>query len=123
MPKSHSKSAAIAVTVCSVLVGGAVSGSTFAMQPLSQGYMLSAQDAAVPRADQKANPQDSSDKKAEGRDSARKGKTEGNSVDPAPAQSDARTDDKAAKDKTGTANDSKGHMEGKCGEGKCGAAG
>lgn len=121
MPKSHSKSAAIAV--CTMLVGGAVSGSTFAMQPLSQGYMLSAQDAAAPRADQKANPQDSSDKRAEGRDSARKGKTESNSVDPAPAQSDAKTDDKAAKDKTGTTNDSKSHIEGKCGEGKCGAAG
>jgi uncharacterized low-complexity protein len=91
MSKSNQKPVSLAL--CTALVGGlALTGSAFAMQPMAQGYLLSAtaaagEEKAATDADKKAEGSCGADKKAEGSCGA---------------------DKKAG--------------EGSCGEGSCGAA-
>ena len=134
MSKSHHKPVAFAL-----LAGGiALAGSAFAMQPMAQGYLLSA-----PAADEKAKEGScGADKKAEGVAGTKsaEGKCGEGKCGIAKADTDkdgkvsrAEFDAKHAgkgekfvgmdtnKDGFIDAAEAKAHHEGKCGEGKCGA--
>lgn len=119
MSKSNQKPVSLALSAA--LVGGlALSASAFAMQPLAQGYLLSA-------------TADAGEKAAEGK--CGEGKCGMEKVDTdkdgkvSRAEFTAAHADKAAKfdgidtNKDGfiDAAEHKAHAEGKCGEGKCGA--
>jgi uncharacterized low-complexity protein len=119
MSKSNQKPVSLALSAA--LVGGlALSASAFAMQPLAQGYLLSA-------------TADAGEKAAEGK--CGEGKCGMEKVDTdkdgkvSRAEFTAAHADKAAKfdgmdtNKDGfiDAAEHKAHSEGKCGEGKCGA--
>ncbi len=119
MSKSNQKPVSLAL--CTALVGGlALSASAFAMQPMAQGYLLSA-------------TADAGEKAAEGK--CGEGKCGIDKVDTdkdgkaSRAEFDAANPDKPAKFDTIDTNkdgfidaaESKAHHEGKCGEGKCGA--
>ena len=119
MSKSNQKPVSLAL--CTALVGGlALSASAFAMQPLAQGYLLSATADA------------GGEKAAEGK--CGEGKCGMEKVDTdkdgkvSRAEFTAAHADKAAKfdgidtNKDGfiDAAEHKAHSEGKCGEGKCG---
>jgi uncharacterized low-complexity protein len=133
----------VALALGTALVGGlALSGSAFAMQPLAQGYMLSAASASVDG--KAAEGSCGADKAAEGSCGGDKAKAEGKcgegkcGMDKMDTDKDGRIskaefaaahDGKdaqfAAHDPNGdgfiSADEMKAHMEGKCGEGKCGA--
>jgi uncharacterized low-complexity protein len=119
MSKSNQKPVSLALSAA--LVGGlALSASAFAMQPLAQGYLLSA-------------TADAGEKAAEGK--CGEGKCGMEKVDPDKDGKVSRAEftsahaDKADKfdgidtNKDGfiDAAEHKAHSEGKCGEGKCGA--
>ena len=140
MNKPTSKPASLAL--CTALVGGlALSGSAFAMQPMTQGYLVSATAAA---GDKAAEGSCGADKKAEGSCGADKKAAEGKcgegkcGMDKVDADKDGKASraefdvahpGKAAdfdamdanKDGFIDAAEHKAHAEGKCGEGKCGA--
>lgn len=120
MSKSNQKP--VSLVLCTALVGGlALSASAFAMQPLAQGYLLS------------ASAPDTGEKAAEGK--CGEGKCGMDKVDTdkdgkaSRAEFTAAHADKAAtfdtidtnKDGFIDAAEHKAHSEGKCGEGKCGA--
>jgi uncharacterized low-complexity protein len=136
MSKSHHKPVAFAL-----LAGGiALAGSAFAMQPMAQGYLLSA-----PSADEKAKEGScGADKKAEGSCGADKKSAEGKCGEGkcGIAKADTDKDGKVSRAEFDVAHPNKGekfigidtnkdgfidaaeakaHHEGKCGEGKCGA--
>lgn len=135
---SQSSKKPVAIAIGTALAGGLMlSGSSFAITPLSQGYLLGAQDAAK-AADAKAKEGScGGDKaKAEGKcgiekvDTNKDGKV-------SRAEFDAAHPDKADKFAAIDANGdgfidkaeqeahhakAKAGMEGKCGEGKCGGA-
>lgn len=121
MSKSPSRPAFLAVTT--VLIGGiTLAGSTFAMQPLAQGYLLSAQDAAAA-----ADAQASDKKGEEGKcglskaDTDKDGKVSRAEFDAAhPGKGDRFTALDTNQDGSIDATEAKAHKEGKCGEGKCG---
>ena len=137
MSKSNHKPVSLAL--CTALAGGlALSGATFAMQPLAQGYLASATAGA---AEEKAATD--TDKKAEGSCGADKKAAEGKcgegkcGMDKADADKDGKisqaeftaahpgkdgkfADIDANKDGFIDAAEHKAHAEGKCGEGKCG---
>ena len=140
MSKSNSKPASLAL--CTALVGGlALSGSAFAMQPMTQGYLLAA-SASAP-GDKAAEGKCGADKKAEGKCGADMKAAEGKcgegkcGMDKADTDKDGKLSraefttahaDKSAmfdsmdsnKDGFIDAAEHKAHAEGKCGEGKCG---
>lgn len=128
---NHKKPVAIALGTA--LAGGlALSGSAFAVQPLAQGYLLGAQDAAKAATADKA--------KEEGKcgmavmDTDKDGKVSRAEFDAKHTdKADAAKFDKADANKDGFIDDAEGKMhkegscggdkkagEGKCGEGKCG---
>ena len=141
---SQSSKKPVAIAIGTALAGGLMlSGSSFAITPLAQGYLLGAQDAAK-AADAKTK---------EGSCGAHKAKAEGKcgegkcGIDKADADKDGKVSraefdaahpDKADKFAAIDANGDgfidkaehdahraaakKGDMEGKCGEGKCGGA-
>ena len=116
MSKSNHKPVSLAL--CTALVGGlALSGSAFAMQPMAQGYLVSAsagagEEKAATDADKKAEGSCGADKKAaEGK--CGEGKCGMDKVD-------TDKDGKASRAEFDAA-EHKAHAEGKCGEGKCGA--
>lgn len=122
MSKSPSRPASLAVST--VLASGlTLAGSAFAMQPLAQGYLISAQDAAAAATDAKA-----SDKKGEeGKcglskaDTDKDGKVSRAEFDAAhPGKGEKFTALDTNKDGSIDATEAKAHKEGKCGEGKCG---
>ncbi|MGH8061717.1 MAG: HvfA family oxazolone/thioamide-modified RiPP metallophore [Pseudoxanthomonas sp.] len=142
MNKSNSKPVSLAL--CTALVGGlALSGSAFAMQPMTQGYLVSATAAA--HGDKAAEGSCGADKKAEGSCGADKKAAEGkcgmDKVDTdkdgkaSRAEFDAAHPGEPAKFDTIDTNkdgfidaaEAKAHHEGKCGadkakgEGSCGA--
>ena len=125
----------VAIALGTALAGGLVlSGSAFAMQPLAQGYLLSAQDAATTAT--------GDDKAKEGKcgmdvmDSDKDGKVSRAEFDAKHAdKADQAKFDKIDANKDGfvDAAEGKAHMEGscggdkkagegKCGEGKCGGS-
>jgi uncharacterized low-complexity protein len=120
MSKSSQKP--VSLVLCTALVGGlALSGSAFAMQPLAQGYLLTASA-------------DAGDKAAEGKcgegkcgmskmDTDKDGKA--SLAEFSAAHPDKKADYFAGidtnKDGFIDAAEDKAHHEGKCGEGKCGA--
>lgn len=133
----------VSLALCTALVGGlALSGSAFAMQPMTQGYLVSAtagagEEKAATDADKKAEGSCGADKKAaegkcgEGKcgmakaDSDKDGKVSRAEFNAAhAAMFDAMDTDK---DGFINAAEHKAHAEGKCGadkakgEGSCGA--
>jgi uncharacterized low-complexity protein len=130
----------VSLALCTALVGGlALSGSAFAMQPMAQGYLVSAtagagEEKAATDADKKAEGSCGADKKAaEGK--CGEGKCGMDKVDTdkdgkaSRAEFDAAHPDEPAKFDTIDTNkdgfidaaEAKAQHEGKCGEGKCGA--
>ena len=139
MSKSNQKPVSLAL--CTALVGGlALTGSAFAMQPMAQGYLVSASASAGDKAaegscgaDKKAEGSCGADKKAaegkcgEGKcgmdkvDTDKDGKVslaEFNTAHPGKEAKFAGID--TNKDGFIDAAEHKAHAEGKCGEGKCG---
>ena len=140
MSKSNHKPVSLAL--CTALVGGlALSGSAFAMQPMTQGYLVSA--TAATGGDKAAEGSCGADKKAEGSCGADKKAAEGKcgegkcGMDKADTDKDGKIslaefntahpgkDGKFAgmdtnKDGFIDAAEHKAYAEGKCGEGKCG---
>ncbi|MGN6223625.1 HvfA family oxazolone/thioamide-modified RiPP metallophore [Pseudoxanthomonas sp.] len=120
MSKSNQKPVALAM--CTALAGGIVlAGSAFAMEPLSQGYLLAAQDAKA------ADAKTAEGKCGEGKcgiekaDTDKDGKVSKAEFDTAhPGKSDKFTAIDTNKDGFIDAAEAKAHHEGKCGEGKCG---
>lgn len=119
MSKSNQKPVSLAL--CTALVGGlALSASAFAMQPLAQGYLLS---ATADAGDEKA----AEGKCGEGKCGIEKADTDKDGK-VSRAEFTAAHADKADKfdgidtNKDGfiDAAEHKAHSEGKCGEGKCG---
>jgi len=132
----------VAVAIGTALAGGLMlSGSSFAVTPLAQGYLLGAQDAAT--ADAKAQEGNCGGDKAKAEGKCGEGKCGLDKIDTdkdgkvSRAEFDAAHPDKgdkfAAIDTNGDGfvdqaeheahkAASKGDMEGKCGEGKCGGA-
>lgn len=135
---SQSSKKPVAIAIGTALAGGLMlSGSSFAITPLSQGYLLGAQDAAK-AADAKAKEGScGGDKaKAEGKCGIEKVDTDKDGK-VSRAEFDAAHPDKADKfaaiDPNGDGfidkaeqeahhAKAKAGMEGKCGEGKCGGA-
>lgn len=135
---SQSSKKPVAIAIGTALAGGLMlSGSSFAITPLSQGYLLGAQDAAK-AADAKAKEGScGGDKaKAEGKCGIEKVDTDKDGK-VSRAEFDAAHPDKADKFAAIDANGdgfidkaeheahhakAKAGMEGKCGEGKCGGA-
>lgn len=135
---SQSSKKPVAIAIGTALAGGLMlSGSSFAINPLSQGYLLGAQDAAK-AADAKAKEGScGGDKaKAEGKCGIEKVDTDKDGK-VSRAEFDAAHPDKADKFAAIDANGdgfidkaeqeahhakAKAGMEGKCGEGKCGGA-
>lgn len=129
----------VAVAIGTALAGGLLlSGSSFAITPLTQGYLLSAHDAAAPGEKAKEGSCGGDKAKAEGKcgegkcgmdkvDTDKDGKVSRAEFDAAHpgkgekfAAMDTNSDgfvDKAEKD---AHHAKKSDMEGKCGEGKCG---
>ena len=120
MSKSNQKPVSLALSAA--LVGGlALSASAFAMQPLAQGYLLS------------ATATDAGEKAAEGKcgegkcgmdkvDTDKDGKVSRAEFTTAHADKADKFDAMDAnKDGFIDAAEHKAHSEGKCGEGKCGA--
>ena len=138
---SKSKQKPVSLALCTALAGGlALSGSAFAMQPMTQGYLFSATAA---HGDKAAEGNCGADKKAEGSCGADKKAAEGKcgegkcGMDKADTDKDGKIsqaeftaahpgkDSKFAdmdsnKDGFIDAAEHKTHAEGKCGEGKCG---
>ena len=113
MSKSNQKPVSLAL--CTALVGGlALSGSAFAMQPMAQGYLVSASASVGEKAAEGKCGMDKVDTDKDGKasraefDAAHPGK---------PAKFDTIDTNK---DGFIDAAESKAHHEGKCGEGKCG---
>ncbi|HEY5971503.1 MAG TPA: hypothetical protein VIT22_05940 [Pseudoxanthomonas sp.] len=112
----------VSLALCTALVGGlalSASASAFAMQPMAQGYLLSATaDAGEKAAEGKCGEGKCGIEKV---DTDKDGKA-------SRAEFDAAHPDKPAKFDTIDTNkdgfidaaESKAHHEGKCGEGKCG---
>jgi len=124
MSKSNQKPVSLAL--CTALVGGlALSASAFAMQPLAQGYLVSA-TASAPG--EKAGEKAAEGKCGEGKCGMEKVDTDKDGK-ASRAEFTAAHADKAAtfdtidtnKDGFIDAAEHKAHSEGKCGEGKCGA--
>lgn len=134
---SNSKHAPASLALSAALVGGlALSGSAFAMQPMTQGYLLAPGTAAA--GEKAAEGKCGADKKAEGSCGADKKAAEGKcGMDKVDTDKDGKLSraefttahaDKAAmfdtmdtsKDGFIDAAEHKAHKEGKCGEGKCG---
>lgn len=124
----------VAIALGTALAGGlALSGSAFAMQPLAQGYLLSAQDAGAAMKEDKAKEgkcgMDVMDTDKDGKvsraefdakhtDAADKAK-----FDKADANKDGFIDATESKaHKEGSCGGDKKAGEGKCGEGKCGGS-
>lgn len=127
---NNSKQTSLALSTA--LVGGlALAGSAFAMQPLAQGYLLSATEAA---------PKTAADKAAEGKcgmqqaDTDKDGKVsraefvaahadKASEFDAIDSNHDGFMDsaEHATHHKAKQADTAKSPTEGKCGEGKCGS--
>ena len=138
---SQSSKKPVAIAIGTALAGGLMlSGSSFAITPLSQGYLLGAQDAAK-AADAKAKEGSCGGDKAKAEGKCGEGKCGIEKVDTdkdgkvSRAEFDAAHPDKADKFAAIDANGdgfidkaeqeahhakAKAGMEGKCGEGKCG---
>ncbi len=124
---SNSPQKPVSLALCTALVGGLVlSGSAFAIQPMTQGYLLSASAA---QGDMAAKDKGTADKMAmEGKcgmdkaDTDKDGKLSRAEFTTAHADEAAMFDDMDG-DKSGfiDAAEHKMHEEGKAGEGKCGA--
>lgn len=129
---SHSKKP-VAIAIGTALAGGLIlSGSAFAVQPLAQGYLLSAQDTMAAEKDKQSM---AGDKAKEGScgmdvmDTDKDGKVSRAEFDTKHAdKADQAKFDKMDANKDGfiDATESKAHKEGSCGgdkkagEGKCG---
>ena len=119
MSKSHQKPVSLALSAA--LVGGlALSASAFAMQPLAQGYLLSATaDAGEKAAEGKCGEGKCGMEKV---DTDKDGKVSRAEFTTAHADKADKFDTMDAnKDGFIDAAEHKAHSEGKCGEGKCGA--
>lgn len=119
MSKSNQKPVSLALSAA--LVGGlALSASAFAMQPLAQGYLLSATaDAGEKAAEGKCGEGKCGIEKA---DTDKDGKVSRAEFTTAHADKADKFDAMDAnKDGFIDAAEHKAHSEGKCGEGKCGA--
>lgn len=119
MSKSNQKPVSLALSAA--LVGGlALSASAFAMQPLAQGYLLSATaDAGEKAAEGKCGEGKCGMEKV---DTDKDGKVSRAEFTAAHADKADKFDSMDAnKDGFIDAAEHKAHSEGKCGEGKCGA--
>jgi uncharacterized low-complexity protein len=119
MSKSNQKPVSLALSAA--LVGGlALSASAFAMQPLAQGYLLSATaDAGEKAAEGKCGEGKCGMEKV---DTDKDGKVSRAEFTAAHADKADKFDSiDANKDGFIDAAEHKTHAEGKCGEGKCGA--
>lgn len=119
MSKSNQKPVSLALSAA--LVGGlALSASAFAMQPLAQGYLLSATaDAGEKAAEGKCGEGKCGMEKV---DTDKDGKVSRAEFTTAHADKADKFDTMDAnKDGFIDAAEHKAHSEGKCGEGKCGA--
>jgi uncharacterized low-complexity protein len=119
MSKSNQKPVSLALSAA--LVGGlALSASAFAMQPLAQGYLLSATaDAGEKAAEGKCGEGKCGMEKV---DTDKDGKVSRAEFTAAHADKADKFDSiDANKDGFIDAAEHKAHAEGKCGEGKCGA--
>jgi uncharacterized low-complexity protein len=129
----------VSLALCTALVGGlALSGSAFAMQPMAQGYLVSAtagagEEKAATDADKNAEGRCGADKKAaegkcgEGKcgmdkvDTDKDGKVSQAEFTTAHPGMDSRfAEMDTNKDGFIDAAEHKARAEGKCGEGKCG---
>ena len=122
MSKSNPKS--VALVACTALAGSIVlAGSAFAMEPLAQGYLLAAQDAAK-TAEGKCGEGKCGIAKADTDKDGKVSQAEFAAAHPDKADKFASID--TNKDGFVDAAEAKAHHdakggEGKCGEGKCGA--
>ncbi|RYZ70892.1 MAG: hypothetical protein EOP91_12380, partial [Lysobacteraceae bacterium] len=114
MNKTHPKPATL-VLGSAMLAGLALSGSAFSMQPLAQGYLVSASAATGDKAAEGKCGMDKADADKDGRIS--RAEFDAAHPDAGAAKFDAID---ANKDGFVDAAEHKVHAEGKCGEGKCG---
>ncbi len=124
----------VAIALGTALAGGLVlSGSAFAVQPLAQGYLLSAQEAAkTEMKEDKAKEgkcgMDVMDTDKDGKvsraefDAKHADKADKAKFDMADANKDGFIDAAEGKAKEGACGGDKKAGEGKCGEGKCGGS-
>lgn len=121
---SRSDKKPVAAAIGSALAGGLLlSGSAFAMTPLSQGYLLGAQEAATTTGD-KANEGRCGTERIDGDGDGRISRDEFEATHPDKAEKFSKIDADGdgyidAAEHEAYRGDKDG-MEGKCGEGKCG---